>query len=187
MLQSQFRLWIWVVLDLSVLLLSSHRKGRPFRGLSTMVVGDVSQVVFLVLKPAFFFFLFKAVLVIWVSICVAPSLRLSHPGLQILTELDVSASLSPEILNARGREAVLGGPVAWWQSWHTHKWGLLIIFHKVFPVSGEDCFSGGPGSPGYALELGYQAEWCTETQALYASVSFLKWDSALSGRAVAEA
>lgn len=29
-----------------------------------MVVGDVSQVVFLVLKPAFFFFLFKAVLVI---------------------------------------------------------------------------------------------------------------------------
>lgn len=29
-----------------------------------MVVGDVSQVVFLVLKPAFSFFLFKAVLVI---------------------------------------------------------------------------------------------------------------------------
>ena len=123
-----------------VIVKSTQRE--TLQGVVNPVVGDVSQVGFLVLKPAFSFFLFKAVLVIWVSICVTPSLRLSHPGLQILTELDVSASLGPEILNAREREAVPGGPVAWWQSWHTHKRGLLIIFYKVFPVSCEDCSQG---------------------------------------------
>lgn len=78
----------------------------------------------------------------------------SHPGLQILTERDVSASFGPRDSERQGK-----GSSAWWPSGMvtvaTHpQAGFVNHLHKVFLVSGRDLLSGGPGSLGYALNWG---------------------------------
>lgn len=81
-LQSQIRLWIWVALDLSVLL-STQLQWRPFNKVVNLLIGDVSQVG-LQLLPLVLSFSLKHFWWFKIFNLCGPLAQRFQPGLEIL-------------------------------------------------------------------------------------------------------